>query len=277
MPSPTSEAHHHGGAIHRLAQGGKISGYYGPSTGQGVGPTPPSGNPDTYQQLQAAPADPLKEERKKRDYESLFASNVALTYRDGEDAEKFQGVSRANAPLEPPTVAQALPPTPQGSESEEAALRSLLPQSTPPGGPANPSPNAPAAPVPGKGNTEVRGSGAATENARNQAQGKKYVLFEGTVIETVLMNRLDGSFAGPVMSLVSTDVYSHDRQHVLIPAGTKVLGEAQKVECLRAGPAWPYSSTASSCRMAIPKASISSRDSTNRALRRFTIRSTTIT
>jgi type IV secretion system protein VirB10 len=55
------------------------------------------------------------------------------------------------------------------------------------------------------------------------------VLFEGTVIETVLMNRLDGSFAGPVMCLVSSDVYSHDRQHVLIPAGTKVLGEAQKV------------------------------------------------
>ena len=43
------------------------------------------------------------------------------------------------------------------------------------------------------------------------------------------MNRLDGSFGGPVLCLVSTDVYSHDREHVLIPAGTKVLGEAQKV------------------------------------------------
>jgi len=29
---------------------------------------------------------------------------------------------------------------------------------------------------------------------------------------------------------VTTDIYSHDRQQVLIPAGTKVLGEAKKVE-----------------------------------------------
>ena len=83
--------------------------------------------------------------------------------------------------------------------------------------------------LPGKGNTESPRGAAATEARLHQSVGKNYVLFEGTMIETVLMNRLDGSFAGPVMCLVSTDVYSHDRQHVLIPAGTKVLGEAQKV------------------------------------------------
>ncbi len=205
------------------------SGYYGPSTGPGVGPIPPSGNPDTYQQPQSAPEDPLKEERKKRDYESLFASNVALTYRAGEDAQKFEGVSTSLVPLEPPTVTQALPPTPQGVAAEETALRSLLPQSTPAGRPANPSPNPPTVPLAGKENPAVRSGDVAAEDARNRAHGKKYVLFEGAVIETVLMNRLDGSFAGPLMCLVSTDVYSHDRQHVLIPAGTKVLGEAQKV------------------------------------------------
>ena len=32
--------------------------------------------------------------------------------------------------------------------------------------------------------------------------------------------------------LVSNDVYSHDRQHILIPAGSKVLGEATKVDAL---------------------------------------------
>ena len=204
------------------------TGYYGPSTGQGVGPIPPSGNPEAFQQLPTPPEDPLKEERKKRDYESLFASNVALTYREGEVAQKFEGVSTSPVPLEPP-VPQALPPAPQGSAGEETALRSFLSQSTPASGPVNPSPNSPTPSSPGKGNPESRGRDAATEDARNQSQGKKYVLFEGTVIETVLMNRLDGSFAGPVMSLVSSDVYSHDRQHVLIPAGTKVLGEAQKV------------------------------------------------
>ena len=78
------------------------SGYYGPPTGQGVGPIPPPGNPEAYQQLQPPPEDPLKEERKKRDYESLFASNVALTYREGEDAQKFEGASTSPVPLEPP-------------------------------------------------------------------------------------------------------------------------------------------------------------------------------
>jgi len=64
------------------------------------------------------------------------------------------------------------------------------------------------------------------------AAGKNYIVFEGTILEGVLMNRLDGSFVGPVECLLSDDVYSHDRQHLLIPAGTKILGEAKKVEAL---------------------------------------------
>ena len=64
----------------------------------------------------------------------------------------------------------------------------------------------------------------------NAAAGKTYVLFEGTILETVLINRLDGQFAGPVECLLSTDVYSNDRQHLLIPAGSKLLGETKKVD-----------------------------------------------
>ena len=44
-----------------------------------------------------------------------------------------------------------------------------------------------------------------------------------------LMNRLDGDAPGPVKVLVSNPVYSHDHQHVLIPDGTIVLGEAKKI------------------------------------------------
>ena len=64
----------------------------------------------------------------------------------------------------------------------------------------------------------------------NAAAGKPYLLFEGTILETVLINRLDGSFTGPVECLLSTDVYSSDRQHLLIPAGSKLLGETKKVD-----------------------------------------------
>ena len=63
----------------------------------------------------------------------------------------------------------------------------------------------------------------------NSAHGQPYVLFEGTTIDTALVNRLDGEFAGPVKVMVTNPVYSRDRQHVLIPEGTFILGDAQKV------------------------------------------------
>jgi type IV secretion system protein VirB10 len=67
-------------------------------------------------------------------------------------------------------------------------------------------------------------------SALKAAEGKNYIIFEGTILEAVLLNRLDGQFIGPVECLVTNDIYSRDRQHVLIPSGTKVLGEAKRVD-----------------------------------------------
>ena len=69
----------------------------------------------------------------------------------------------------------------------------------------------------------------AAEVNINSAHGQPFVVFEGTTIDTVLTNRLDGEFAGPVKVMVSNPVYSRDRQHVLIPEGTFLLGDTQKV------------------------------------------------
>jgi len=63
----------------------------------------------------------------------------------------------------------------------------------------------------------------------DSAVGQPYVIYEGLTMDTVLMNRLDGDAVGPVKVLVSNPVYSHDHQHVLIPDGTIVLGEARKI------------------------------------------------
>jgi type IV secretion system protein TrbI len=63
----------------------------------------------------------------------------------------------------------------------------------------------------------------------NAAQGQPYVMFEGTMIDTALVNRLDGEFSGPAKVMVTNPVYSQDRQHVLIPEGTFLLGEVQRV------------------------------------------------
>ena len=63
----------------------------------------------------------------------------------------------------------------------------------------------------------------------DSAVGQPYVIYEGATLDTVLMNRLDGDAVGPVKVLVSNPIYSHDHQHVLIPDGTIVLGEAKKI------------------------------------------------
>jgi type IV secretion system protein VirB10 len=63
----------------------------------------------------------------------------------------------------------------------------------------------------------------------DSARGQPYLVYEGSVLDTVLMNRLDGDAAGPVKVLVSNPLYSHDHQHVIIPEGTVVLGEAKKI------------------------------------------------
>src|SRR5206468_5418803 len=62
--------------------------------------------------------------------------------------------------------------------------------------------------------------------------GPLHRVLEGTVIDTVLTNRLDGGAAAPVNCLVTNALYSHDGQHVLIPAGSRVLGETKPVQTL---------------------------------------------
>jgi type IV secretion system protein VirB10 len=75
----------------------------------------------------------------------------------------------------------------------------------------------------------------ATDNKRapevnvNAAHGQPFVVFEGTTIDTVLVTRLDGEFAGPLKVMVTNPIYSQDRQHLLIPEGTFILGDVQKV------------------------------------------------
>jgi type IV secretion system protein VirB10 len=69
----------------------------------------------------------------------------------------------------------------------------------------------------------------APEVTLNSAHGQPFVLFEGTTIDTVLTNRLNGEFIGAIKVMVSNPTYSHDGQHVLIPEGTFILGNVQKV------------------------------------------------
>ena len=46
----------------------------------------------------------------------------------------------------------------------------------------------------------------------------------------MLLTQLSGDFPGPVLATVSVPFYSADRQRVLIPRGTRVVGMAQAVQ-----------------------------------------------
>ena len=78
------------------------------------------------------------------------------------------------------------------------------------------------------------GNKRAPEVNVNSAHGQPFVVFEGTTVDTVLVNRLDGEFAGPLKVMVTNPIYSQDRQHLLIPEGTFILGDVQKVAGLGA-------------------------------------------
>jgi type IV secretion system protein VirB10 len=165
--------------------------------------------------------DPIQAERKRRTYVSLFASNVALTFRK----------TSSNPPSapEPEAAPAATSLVPVGPDSPQ--LAQLLKQME-----TNPASTEPArkdSPEPiHERKEDQKNPAAVSASSANAAAGKTHVLFEGTILETVLINRLDGGFAGPVECLLSTDVYSSDRQHLLVPAGSKLLGETKKVDAL---------------------------------------------
>ena len=191
----------------------------------------PSGNNQGTQPT-APVTDPIAEDERKREYVSRFASNVALSYRD--NAHSTNTTTRpASGPGNPDDLATAtqgaaLPDAfQQQLQALQAQQEKLLAQQQQlataaalPGAPAQQQPQSPATATPQstRKNLDV-----------NAASGKAHVIFEGTVLESVLVNRLNGDFAGPVLCQITNDVYSHDHSQLLIPAGTRVLGETKKV------------------------------------------------
>jgi len=63
----------------------------------------------------------------------------------------------------------------------------------------------------------------------DQYQGRLYRVFEGTVLEGVVTNHIDGGLSGPILVMLTTDYYSHDHQQLLMPQGTRLIGTVQSV------------------------------------------------
>ena len=133
-------------------------------------------------------------ERERAD-DSRFASNLVYS-RSADPLQQQQGqmVSAQYGPAERQVNSNLVPPPAEGKQQDT------------PGGYKRP-----------------------LEANIDSAVGQPYLVYEGSVLDTVLMNRLDGDAVGPVKVLVSNPLYSHDHQHVIIPEGTVVLGEAKKI------------------------------------------------
>jgi len=151
-----------------------------------------------------------------REAKSLSESNIALSFRTS-----------------PTPLPSTIPSQPTPADLVAKALAPYM--STTPVAPTAMPPGVPGSPASTKENTAADTAAAKARALKrdaeiNRFEGKEHRLYEGTVLETVLANRLDGSFSGPVNCMITTNVYSHDGLHVLIPQGSRVLGEARKVE-----------------------------------------------
>jgi type IV secretory pathway VirB10-like protein len=139
------------------------------------------------------PSDPVADAEKALAFKARFASNLVSADADA-----------SHLSVESPDLAD-----------DASARSSNLP-------PTAPTQAATAAPA-------TTGNKRAPEVSVNSAHGQPYVVFEGTTIDTVLVNGFDGEFAGPLKVMVTNPIYSQDRQQLLIPEGTFILGEVQKV------------------------------------------------
>jgi len=181
-----------------------------------------------YETPQPAPTeDPLAADRRRREYESLFSGNVVLSRRPADERADAGQLARTNTPTSTAMARGAGDGTaPSIDEIADAVVRAtaragaaLTPTvtETPPRVDGDPDPTRSRRP------TEVPPPDSVTAAPMHR-------LIEGTVIDTVLTNRLDGGVVAPVNCLVTNPIYSQSRQHVLIPAGARVLGETKPVQ-----------------------------------------------
>lgn len=178
----------------------------------------------------AAAPDPLEQERKRREYDSLFASNVVMSRRPAEQRlSNGADPSRSRVTSGP----AGLPAPPSIDEVADAVIRATNRVQEPRALTATSDDTRISAtpdPQPANGNRPDSSPLPPAITGPVRSEGPLHPVLEGTLIDAVLTNRLDGSAAAPVNCLVTNAVYSHDGRYVLIPAGARILGETKPVQ-----------------------------------------------
>lgn len=170
----------------------------------------------------ARTVDPTAADRQRREYESLFASNVVLSRR--RDADRPDAGSGSTERLSPATSQNG------GEPSIDAIADAVVRASARNSGVAFAPVSQSAPPLSNSATGPSDESSRPPSTGPIKAAGPLHRVLEGTVIDAVLTNRLDGSVAAPVSCLVTNPLYSHNGQFVLIPSGARVLGETRPVQ-----------------------------------------------
>ncbi len=199
-----------------------------------AGPSPDTGQPYTQEEWELR--ERLRLEAVERRSRSLRSSPVAQTYRklDGsassgkrivddpapakdEGAEALQHaldtMRTVTTDLEDEIAAEA-----QADQALIAALR---------GTPTTPE-AAPVVPTAATAATARDYSVPARLEVPQDPPGWERI-YEGSFLEAALATQLSGDFPGPVLAVVAIPFYSADRQRILVPRGTGVIGTAQAV------------------------------------------------
>jgi type IV secretory pathway VirB10-like protein len=184
----------------------------------------PGVQPIQYDDAQPPPPqDPIAADRKRREYESLFASNVVLSRRpENERPDTGRNTTQGATPPRSDSASPSVDEVADAVVRASARTAGLTAASTPAPAPA-------ALPAPQVGPND-RSRATPDQTPPITAAGPLHRVLEGTVIDTVLTNRLDGSSASPVNCLVTNALYSHTGRQVVIPAGARVLGETKPVQ-----------------------------------------------
>ena len=164
----------------------------------------------------------LRLEEIERRTRSLRSLPVAQTYRDPNEARRAARLPAAEP--EPPEAAldAMLASFGQSVAALEAEMQAgLASEGLLPGSPGIPALSAP---------SRVPGTAEPSLSVRPLDPPGWERIREGSFLEAVLLTQLSGEFPGPVLAMVSVPLYSADRQRVLIPRGTRVVGTARAVQ-----------------------------------------------
>jgi type IV secretory pathway VirB10-like protein len=172
-------------------------------------------------------------------------STGSLATDDLERAAALQDAAQARAQFEQTYGNQAAQRSQLQAEKEQQAYKSLFADNVVRQDSSRPAPQPQNVPPPVSAAQEPEEIPAPNTSAQPESKRSEkperlpldfdlsaqqdYWLPEGTVIEAVLTNRLDGDAVGPVNCMVTTDVYLPGTRLLLIPQGARVLGDSSKV------------------------------------------------